>query len=106
MSDPATIAGLPALLRAARLSVEEHAPDEGVAGFWRAALATTLFGVEMMADCLVAAIPEATEARHRPQQHQQSFYAPLRDRSPVVEEPLVPRRDGRDPRLPGNRPHP
>jgi hypothetical protein len=106
MSDPATIAALPALLQAARRSVEEHAPEDGVAGFWRAALATTLCGVEMMAECLVAAIPEAVLTSRRPQQHQQSFYAPLGDRSPVIEEPLAPRCRGHDPRLPGKRPHP
>ncbi|MGH1574340.1 hypothetical protein ACRAWG_31425 [Methylobacterium sp. P31] len=41
-----------------------------------------------------------------PEPMQQQFHAPLGDRSPVVEEPCVPRRTGHDPRLPGKRPHP
>lgn len=105
MSDPAAIAALPGLLRAARLSVEEHAPSDGLAGFWRTTVATSLYGVELMAECLVAAMgPSPVPVRR--QQEQQAFYAPLGDRSPVIEEPRVPRYGSRDPRLPGKRPHP
>jgi hypothetical protein len=105
MSDPATLRALPDLLRAARLAVEEHAPSDGLAGFYRAAVATWLFAVELLAERLVDALPAAPSPARRPQQ-QQAFYAPLGDRTPVIEEPLVPRFSGRDPRLPGKRPHP
>lgn len=103
MADPAAIAALPGLLRAARLSVEEHAPTDGPAGFYRAAVATWLFAVELLAEQLVAAMPEPAPRR---QQEQQQFHAPFGDQSPVIEEPRVPRFSGRDPRLPGKRPHP
>ena len=106
MSDPATIAALPGLLRAARLSVEEHAPADGLAGLWRPIVATWIFAAELASEQLVAAIPEAATARPRAQQEQQAFYAPLGDRTPLIEEPRVPRHAGRDPRLPGKRPHP
>ena len=103
MSEPAAITALPGLLRAARLSVEEHVPSDGLAGFYRATVATWLFAVELLAEQLVAAMPAPAPRR---QQEQQQFHAPLGDRLPVIEEPLVPRFSGRDPRLPGKRLHP
>ena len=106
MSSPATIATLPGLLRAAREAVEAHAPSDGLVGLWRPIVSTWIFAAELAAEQLVAAIPEAATARPRAQQEQQSFYAPLGDRSPLIEEPRVPRFGSRDPRLPGKRPHP
>lgn len=105
MSDPAAISALPGLLRAARELVERDAPG-GPLSSLRWTLLGLLLGAEVTAEQIVALAPMA--ALMDPPEHPgpRQFHAPLGDRSPVVEEPRVPRFGSRDSRLPGKRPHP
>ncbi|MGU3476428.1 hypothetical protein [Methylobacterium sp. D48H] len=96
MSVGAFVTTLPGHFSTLRKGIEEHVPETAVNAILRNGLIALLGWAEAMAHALVAMTPAAA---------QQQFHAPLGDRSPVVEEPLVPRR-GHDPRLPGNRPHP
>ncbi|MEG9524261.1 MAG: hypothetical protein MIL41_00510 [Hyphomicrobiales bacterium] len=99
MSDPAVMAALPDHLRTLRTQVEEHAPVFGPTAALRWTLLTLLDACEFAARQFAALTPLGAPA-------QQQVHAQLGDRSPVIEEPLVPRRTGHDPRLPGRRPHP
>ncbi|KAA0122148.1 hypothetical protein CIW48_19300 [Methylobacterium sp. P1-11] len=97
MSDGAFVTTLPAYFATLREGVEKHVPETAVNAIIRKGLITLLGWAEAMAHALVSITPTPL---------QQRFHAPLGDRSPVVEEPRVPRHSGRDPRLPGSRPHP
>ncbi len=97
MSDGAFVTTLPTHFATLREGVEKHVPETAVNAIIRKGLIALLGWAEAMAHALVSITPAPA---------QQQFHAPLGDRSPVVEEPRVPRRAGNDPRLPGNRPHP
>lgn len=98
MSDGAFVTTLPKHFSALRKGVEAHVPETAVNRLSRNGLLILLGWAESMALTLVATTPEPPV--------QQQIHAPLGDRSAAVEEPLVPRRGGHDPRLPGRRPHP
>ncbi|MET3483147.1 hypothetical protein [Methylobacterium sp. 1973] len=97
MSDGAFVTTLPTHFASLREGVEQHVPETAVNAVIRKCLLALLGWAKGLALALVAMTPAPA---------QQQFHAPLRNRSPVVEEPRVPRHAGRDPRLPGNRPHP
>ncbi|KQS81713.1 hypothetical protein ASG32_02895 [Methylobacterium sp. Leaf361] len=97
MSDGAFVTTLPTHFATLREGVEKHVPSTAANVLVRNGLLTLLVWAERMAEML---------AEKTPAPAQRQFHAPLGDRSPVVEEPLVPRHSSRDPRLPGNRPHP
>ncbi|MDH2313363.1 hypothetical protein [Methylobacterium brachiatum] len=98
MSNGAFVTSLPEHFSALRQGVETHVPETAVNAVIRTGLIALLGWAEAMALTLVATTPAPPA--------QQQFHAPLGDRSPVVEEPRVPRRAGTDSRLPGKRPHP
>ncbi|MDE3749426.1 hypothetical protein [Methylobacterium radiotolerans] len=97
MSDGAFVTTLPAHFATLREGVEKHVSSTAANVLVRNGLLTLLIWAERMAEML---------AEKTPAPAQQQLHAPLGDRSPVVEEPRVPRHSSRDPRLPGNRPHP
>ncbi|MEE7505196.1 hypothetical protein [Methylobacterium mesophilicum] len=97
MADSAFVTTLPGHFSILREGIEAHVPETAVNAILRNGLIALLGWAEAMAHALVAMTPAPA---------QQQFHAPLSERSPVVEEPLVPRHSSRDPRLPGNRPHP
>lgn len=98
MADGAFVTTLPGHFSTLREGIEAHVPETAVNAILRNGLIALLGWAEAMAHALVAMTPVPAA--------QQQFHAPLGDRSPIVEEPRVPRHAGRDPRLPGNRPHP
>lgn len=97
MSDGAFVTTLPGHFSTLRKGIEAHVPETAVNAILRNGLIALLGWAEAMAHALEAMSPAPA---------QQQFHVPLGDRSPVVEEPRVPRHADRDPRLPGNRPHP
>ena len=97
MSNGAFVTSLPEHFSALRQGVETHVPETAVNAIIRKGLIALLGWAEAMAHALVSITPAPA---------QQQFHAPIGDRSPVVEEPRVPRRAGTDSRLPGKRPHP
>jgi len=98
MSDPAAITALPGLLRATRESVEAY-PASGPVVALKWTLLGLLIGAEVTAEQIVALAPIAAGSDHA---GIRQVHAPLAENA----EPMVPRRAGIDPRLPGKRPHP
>ncbi|AYO85356.1 hypothetical protein [Methylobacterium brachiatum] len=101
MSSPAAITALPGLLRVTREAVEAYAPAGPVV-----ALKWTLLGLllaaEVTAEQIVALAPVAAVAAGSDHAGIRQVHTPLAENA----EPMVPRRTGRDERLPGKRPHP
>jgi len=98
MSDGAFVTTLPRHFSTLRKGIEAHVPETAANRPFRMCLVALLGWAEGLALALVAMTPTPPV--------QQQFHAPLGARSPLIEEPLVSRRDGHDPRLPGGRPHP
>lgn len=97
MSDGAFVTTLPGHFSTLRKGIEKHVPETAVNAILRNGLIALLGWAEAMAHALVAMTPAPA---------QQQLHPPLNNWSQPVEEPCVPRRHGRDTRLPGNRPHP
>jgi hypothetical protein len=101
MSDPAAITALPGLPRATRESVEAY-PASGPVVALKWTLLGLLIGAEVTAEQIVALAPIVAVAAGSDHAGIRQVHAPLAENA----EPMVPRRTGTDPRLPGKRPHP